>query len=113
MESDADLLVVQTAVDSAANSTTTVVGEDTDLLVLPCLHVDVKSQPLFFKLEKKQTAKKNEGLDVLRYRRFCKKVATSNTTVQVQSLPLILQPRNTTVPECIFKCNSGWKEGKI
>ena len=43
MESDADLLVVQTAVDSAANSTTTVVGEDTDLLVLPCLHVDVKS----------------------------------------------------------------------
>ena len=29
----------------------------------------------------------NEGLDVLRYRRFCEKVATSNTTVQVQSLP--------------------------
>ena len=29
----------------------------------------------------------NEGLDVLRYRRFCENVATSNTTVQVQSLP--------------------------
>ena len=29
----------------------------------------------------------NEGLDVLCYRRFCEKVATSNTTVQVQSLP--------------------------
>ena len=29
----------------------------------------------------------NEGLDVLRYRRFCEKVATSNITVQVQSLP--------------------------
>ena len=29
----------------------------------------------------------NEGLDVLRCRRFCEKVATSNTTVQVQSLP--------------------------
>ena len=29
----------------------------------------------------------NEGLDVLRYRRFCEKVATINTTVQVQSLP--------------------------
>ncbi|CAH3022720.1 unnamed protein product, partial [Porites evermanni] len=173
-ESDADLLIVQTAVDSAANSATTVVGEDTDLLVLLCLHADVKSQPLFFKSEKKQTAKKNhkvwhinrlksvmgpelclllpfvhavsgsdttsrlygvgkgaalrklrsdsafkeaayvftrqssleeivaagekalcclyggrpnEGLDVLRYRRFCQKVATSNTTVQVQSLP--------------------------
>ena len=60
-ESDADLLIVQTAVDSAANSATTVVGEDTDLLVLLCLHADVKSQPLFFseKSEKKQTAKKN------------------------------------------------------
>ena len=58
-ESDADLLIVQTAVDSAANSPTIVVGEDTDLFVLLCLHADVKSQPLFFKLEKKQTAKKN------------------------------------------------------
>ena len=29
----------------------------------------------------------NDGLDVQRYRRFCEKVATSNTTVQVQSLP--------------------------
>ena len=47
-ESDADLLIEQTAVDSAANSATTVVGEDTDLLVLLCLHADVKSQPLFF-----------------------------------------------------------------
>ena len=58
-ESDADLLIVQTAVDLAANSAPTVVGEDTDLLVLLCLHADVKSQPLFFKLEKKQSAKKN------------------------------------------------------
>ena len=33
--------MVQTAVDSAANSATTVVGEDTDLLVLLCLHADV------------------------------------------------------------------------
>lgn len=177
-----------------------VVGEDTDLLVLLCLHEDVKSQPLFFKSEKKQTAKKNhkvwhinrlksvmgpelclllpfvhavsgcdttsrlygvgkgaalpklrsdsafkeaayvfirqssleeivaagekclcclyggrpnERLDVLCYRRFCEKLATSNTTVQVQSLPLLLQPRDTTVPESIFKCNRGWEEGKI
>lgn len=59
-ESDADLLIVQTAVDSAANSATMVVGKDTDLLVLLCLHADVKSQPLFFKSEKKQTAKKND-----------------------------------------------------
>ena len=66
-ESDADQLV-QTGVDWNANSATTVVGKDTDLLVLLCLHADVKSQPLFFnnnnklyffKSEKKQTAKKN------------------------------------------------------
>ena len=43
-ESDGDLLIVQTAVDPAANSATTVVGENTDLLVLLCLHADVKSR---------------------------------------------------------------------
>ena len=40
--------------DAAANSATAVVGEDTDLLVVLCLHADVKSQPPFFKSEKKQ-----------------------------------------------------------
>ena len=190
--------------DSAANSATTVVGEDTDLLVLLGLYVNVKSQPLFFKSEKKQTAKKNhkvwhinrvksvmgpvlclllpfvhavsgsdttsrlygvgkgaalrklrsasafkeaayvfirqssleeivaacgkvlcclyggapnEGLDVLRYGRFCEKVATGNTTVQAQSLPLTSAAARyqcpIPVPESIFKCNSGWEEGKI
>ena len=63
-ESDANLLIVQTAVDLAANSAT-VAGEDTDLLVLLCLHADVKSQPLFFKSEKKQTAKKNHKVCTL------------------------------------------------
>lgn len=48
-ESDADLLIVQTAVDSVANSATMVAGEDTDLFVLLWLHADVRSQPLFFK----------------------------------------------------------------
>ena len=33
-ESDHGLLIVQTAVDSAANSATVIVGEDTDVLVL-------------------------------------------------------------------------------
>jgi len=55
----------------------------------------------------------NESLDVLRYRRFYEKVATSNATVQAQAFPLLLQPRDTTVPESIFKCISGWEEGKI
>ena len=59
-ESDADLLIVQTAVDSAANSATTVIGEDTDLLVLLCLHADVKSQPLFFTEIGKEADSKEE-----------------------------------------------------
>ena len=116
VESDTDLLIVQTAVDSAANSATTVVGEDTDLLVLLCLHADVKSQPLFFKSEKKQTAKKNHKvwhINRPNYRRFCAKVATSKTTVQVQSLPPTSAAARTTVPESIFKCNSGREEGKF
>ena len=32
----------------------------------------------------------NEGLDVLRYRCFCEKVATGNTKGQAQSFPLLL-----------------------
>ena len=59
-ESDADLLIVQTAVDSAANSATTAGGEDTDLLVLLCLHADVKSQPLFFTEIGKEADSKEE-----------------------------------------------------
>ena len=184
--------------DSATNSVTTVVGVDTDLLVLLCLHADVESQPLFFKSEKKHTAKKNhnvwhinrsksvmgpelclllpfvhafsgsdttsrlygdgkgaairklssdsafkeaayvfirqssleeivaagekalcclyggrpnEGLDVLRYRRFCEKVATSNTIVQVQSLP----PTSAAaryVPQCPSLSSSARVDGK-
>ena len=53
-ESDHDLLIVQTAVDSAADSATGVAGEDTALLVLLCPHADVKSKPFSFKSEKKQ-----------------------------------------------------------
>ena len=51
---------MQTAVDSAANSATAVVGEDTDLLVLLRLHADVKSQPLFFTEIGKETDSKEE-----------------------------------------------------
>ena len=39
----------------------------------------------------------NEGLNVPRYRRFCEKVATSNTTVQVQGLPYFC---SRAIPQC-------------
>ncbi|CAC5391482.1 unnamed protein product [Mytilus coruscus] len=39
-ESDADVLIVQTAVESAKSTTTVLIGEDTDLLVLLCYHMN-------------------------------------------------------------------------
>ena len=55
---DADLLICQTAVDSASRSPTTLIGEDTDLLVLLCFHANPNSFDLYFRSEAKQTSKK-------------------------------------------------------
>jgi hypothetical protein len=56
--SDADLLIVQTAVASAARMPTVLIGEDTDLLVLLCYHASSEGFDIFFKCEPKQNAKK-------------------------------------------------------
>ncbi|KAK3743952.1 hypothetical protein QZH41_002713 [Actinostola sp. cb2023] len=50
---DADLCIVQTAVRLARFNETVLVGDDTDLLVLLCYHVEVDSHDLFFKPEPK------------------------------------------------------------
>ena len=54
---DADLLIVQKAVQSATTSTTVLVGEDTDLIVLLCNHASFNSHDLFFRPETKKTQK--------------------------------------------------------
>jgi hypothetical protein len=54
---DADVLIVQTAVRAAANSQTILVGDDTDLLVLLCFHVQEDSCDIFFKPEVKTGTK--------------------------------------------------------
>ena len=46
-ESDADLLIVQTAIEAASQRATSLIGEDTDPLVLLCFHVDANLHPLF------------------------------------------------------------------
>ena len=51
----------------------------------------------------------NEGLDVLRYRRFCEKVTTSNTTVQVQGLPYFC---SRTIPRGPSLSSSATVDGK-
>ena len=61
---DADLLIVQTAVNSARNNTTVLVGDDTDLLVLLCYHADLNSHDIFFKPEPKQNAKTRRVWDI-------------------------------------------------
>ena len=51
---DAGVLIVQTVVESATSHVTTVIGEDTDLLVLLCWHADPNSCSLIFKSERRK-----------------------------------------------------------
>ena len=51
---DADLLIVQTAIQSASASDTVLVGDDTDLLILLCFHTPIESShDIYFKPETK------------------------------------------------------------
>ena len=54
---DADVLIANTAVASAAESPTTVIGEDTDLLVLLICHTDPESHTLYMQSDKKKSKK--------------------------------------------------------
>ena len=54
---DADLLIVEKAVQSAMSSYTVLVGDDTDLLVLLCYHASLESQDLLFCPEPKKNTK--------------------------------------------------------
>ncbi len=55
---DADLLIVQRSVERARSSTTVLVGDDTDLLVLLLYHADITCKDIFFCPEPKQNSKK-------------------------------------------------------
>ena len=61
---DADLLIVQTAAECAKNGTTTVIGEDTDLIVLLCMHADTNQSDVIFRSETKQKRKKMRVWDI-------------------------------------------------
>lgn len=51
-EGDADLLIVQEAVNMAVSKVTHVIAEDTDILVLLCHHIKPDSLPLFMVSQK-------------------------------------------------------------
>ena len=54
---DADILIVQKAVQRATTSETALVGEDTDLIILLCYHPSLDSHDLFFRPEPKTIIK--------------------------------------------------------
>ena len=56
-EGDADLLIVQTAIEAASQGATSLIGEDTDLLDLLCFHADANLHPLYFRSKEKQVCK--------------------------------------------------------
>ena len=51
-----DVTIVKTAVDSAFGQPTTLVGEDTDLLVLLCYHADLQTHDIIFRSDKNSSA---------------------------------------------------------
>ena len=57
-DGDADGTIVQTAVACAATNPTTVIGEDTDLLVLLCFHVSPASRRIYFRSDIRSNKKK-------------------------------------------------------
>ncbi|KAG1671837.1 hypothetical protein GQR58_016250 [Nymphon striatum] len=63
-ESDADVLIAQTAVEAANLNTTVLVGEDTDLLILLCHHFKSGRFDLYFQPEPKVNSKKNRTWNI-------------------------------------------------
>ena len=58
---DADLLMVNKAVESARTMDTVLVGDDTDLLILLCHHAELDAFDLFFQLEPRANSTKRRS----------------------------------------------------
>ena len=66
-EGDADVLIAKTAVDIAQSKNVTVIGEDTDHIVLLLYHSDIENKRIFFKSDvNKGTTKGNRIWDINR-----------------------------------------------
>ena len=53
----ADVLIVQTGLQWTIKCATTIIGEDTDILVLLCFHWELASFPIYFQSEIKRSSK--------------------------------------------------------
>ena len=63
-EEDVDLLISQTAVQSAATKNTVLVADDTDLVILLCYYADPDGFDLFMQFSTRGTTKKNRIWDI-------------------------------------------------
>jgi len=63
---DADLMIVQMAIQSAKSITTVLAGDDTDLLVLLCHHADTSTHDLFFIPQPKQWSTTRKIWDIVK-----------------------------------------------
>ena len=63
---DADVLIVETTVESAKTADTILVMDDTDLLILLCYYADVHSKGLYLKPEPRQRTKTPRIWDIMK-----------------------------------------------
>ena len=87
---DADVLIATTAVSTSTRHATTVIGEDTDVLVLLCHHADTQTQKLYYRSEGRRNAKSRVwdihslqralGSEVCRLLPFAHAIAGCDTT---------------------------------
>ena len=80
---DADLPIVQTAIQSGRSVLTVLVGDDKDLLVLLCYHAEMDAYDLFCKPEPKHMSTKSRVWDIkrpsLRWVPLCVQIVCSCT----------------------------------
>ena len=90
-QADADLLIVQTAVESARRANTVLVGDDTDLLILLCYYTEMNAAELFFQPEPRANSTKQRvwNMKVLKERSWVKTCGTTFSS-SLQSFDVIL-----------------------
>ena len=64
LTADADLLIVNKAVESSRTMDTVLVGDDTDLLILLCHHAELDAFDLFFQPEPRANSTKRRSWNV-------------------------------------------------
>ena len=65
-EGDANVLIVETAVDPAVTHPTVLVGDDTDLLVLLCCHTKADGNDLHFRPKPKANSRESRVWNMLK-----------------------------------------------